>query len=253
MNEARSPFAVRVGLLVHGNKIWISEFLSIFLLSSILLAFFSLTLLIILHETAIHANDRRIMTLSAEGQTSAALRADLASKARIVDAMRVVLGDKLSPPMYNQLAGLVQRSSATFGYDPLLLLAVIEVESRFSAHAQGQYRNGDASGALGLMQLKPETAQEIARSLGMTVRSPADLFRPDVNIPIGVAYLTQLIARFRSFKLGLLAYNQGPGAIFQHLAGEQPLSINYYHKVLRNFYKFRAITDSLGVVADSAR
>jgi soluble lytic murein transglycosylase len=103
------------------------------------------------------------------------------------------------------------------------------------------------------MQLKLETAQTIAASLGMTVRSNADLFRPDVNIALGVAYLTQLIAHFKSFKLGLLAYNQGPGVIVEQLATQQPLSIDYYHKVLKSFYRFHAITDSLGIVGDSSK
>jgi hypothetical protein len=253
VSAARSTLAVRVGLLLHGNKIWISEFLSIFLLSSILMTFFTLTLLIVLDETTIRSYDRRILALSNSGETALATLTDLSSKAKIIDAMRVVLGDRLSSQTYYQLADLVHRNSTTFGYDPLLLLAVIDVESQFSAQARGQYKSGAASGAFGLMQLKLETAQKIARSLGMTVRSSSDLFRPDVNIPLGVAYLTQLIAQFRSFKLGLLAYNQGPGVILEQLAAERPLSKDYYDRVLRRFYRFRAITDSLGIVKDSSK
>jgi len=89
------------------------------------------------------------------------------------------------------------------------------VESKFSAQASGQYKSGSASGAFGLMQLKIETAREIAASLGMRVKNTADLFRPDVNVVLGVAYLTQLISQFRSFKLGLLAYNQAGARSFR--------------------------------------
>jgi soluble lytic murein transglycosylase-like protein len=253
VSAARSTSAFRPGLLVHGNKIWISEFLSIFFLSSILITFFTLTLLIVLDEATIRSNDRRILALSNFGGTALSTLAELSSKAKIIDAMRVVLGNRLSAQTYYQLADLVHASSSTFGYDPLLLLAVIDVESQFSAQARGQYKSGTASGAFGLMQLKLETAQEIARSLGITVRSGSDLFRPDVNIPLGVAYLTQLIAQFRSFKLGLLAYNQGPAVIRDQLAAAQPLSNDYYHRVLKRLYRFRAITDSLGVVKDSSK
>jgi soluble lytic murein transglycosylase-like protein len=250
MSTHHSAQAFRLGLLVHGNKIWISEFLSIFFVSTILLTFFTLTLLILFDEAVIHGNGQRIATLAAQKQAMAKNLADLSSKVKIVDAMRAVLGDRLSSQTYSQLADLVQGNSSTYGYDPLLLLAVIEVESKFSARASGQYKNGTASGAFGLMQIKLETAQEIAASLGMKVRSNSDLFRPDVNVALGVAYLTQLISQFKSFKLGLLAYNQGRGAILSQLAAQQPLSIDYYHRVLRSYYKFRAITDSLGMMGE---
>ncbi|HUI91364.1 MAG TPA: transglycosylase SLT domain-containing protein [Chitinivibrionales bacterium] len=245
MSTTPSAQALRLGLLVHGNKIWISEFLSIFLVSSVLLVFFALTLLIIINETLLHANEQRIATLSSQKQAMVKMLADVSSTVKIMESMRAVLGARVPSQTCAQLAGLVKESSSAFGYDPLLLLAVIEVESKFSARASGKYRSGIASGAFGLMQLKLETAQEIAASLGMKVSSARDLYRPEVNVALGVAYLTQLIAQFKSFKLGLLAYNQGPGVILEQLASQQPLSIDYYHRVLRKYYKFRAVTDSL--------
>ena len=251
MKPARASLLLRLGVILHGNKIWISEAASIVLIAGILLAFFTLTFLIVLDEAIIRSNDRRILSLNESKQAGEKELADLASKERIIDAMRAVLGAQLSAQTYWHLADLVHESSSTYGYDPLLLLAVIDVESRFSARAAGQYRSGEASGAFGLMQLKLETAQKIARSLGITVHGTADLLRPDVNVVLGAAYLTQLIAHFRSFKLGLLAYNQGPGAILEQLASQQRLSSDYYHRVLRKYYRFRAITDSLGIVKDS--
>jgi soluble lytic murein transglycosylase-like protein len=253
MNTAPATQAFRLGLLVHGNKIWISEFLSIFLVSSILLVFFALTLLIVINEAMLHANEQRIATLSSQKQAMTKTLADVSSTVKITEAMRAVLGSRVSAQTCGQLAGLVKESSSTYGYDPLLLLAVIEVESRFSAQASGKYKSGTASGAFGLMQLKLETAQEIAASLGMKVNSPHDLYRPEINVAIGVAYLTQLIAQFKSFKLGLLAYNQGRGAILEQLASQQPLSISYYHRVLKKYYKFKAVTDSLGIAGNGSK
>ncbi|HAJ80784.1 MAG TPA: hypothetical protein DCO75_13560 [Fibrobacteres bacterium] len=60
---------------------------------------------------------------------------------------------------------------------------------------------------------------------------------------IGVAYLTKLITSFKSFKLGLLAYNQGPSAIKEYLHGNQQLSIDYYNKVLRRYYILKKHVD----------
>jgi soluble lytic murein transglycosylase-like protein len=251
MSALQTTPGFRAGLVVHGNKIWISEFMSIFFVSSILLAFFSLTSFILVDEAVIASNDRRISSLKSDRLTRTKDLVDLPSKVRILEAMRGIIGQALPAQIYGQLADLVRKNSATFGYDPLLLLAVIQVESRFSAEALGHYKDGEASGAFGLMQIKLETAQEIAASLGMKVKSTKDLFRPEVNVPLGVAYLTQLISQFHSFKLGLLAYNQGRGVILEQLASRQPLSIDYYHRVLRNYYKFRAVTDSVGVVRDS--
>lgn len=200
MKPGRASLLVRLGIILHGNKIWVSEFASIVLIVDILLAFFILTFLMVLNEATILSNDRLLMALKERRQVAERELTDLASKERIIDAMRAVLGNRFSTQTYWHLAGLVHESSSTYGYDPLLLLAVIDVESRFSARAAGQYKSGEASGAFGLMQLKLETAQEIGSSLGMTVRSSADLLRPDVNVVIGAAYLMQLIAQFRSFK-----------------------------------------------------
>jgi Transglycosylase SLT domain len=253
VKTGRASPLLRLGVILHGSKIWISEAASIVLIAGVLLAFFTLTFVIVLDEAIIRSNDRRILTLKENRQADERDLSDLVSKERIIATMRAVLGNRFSSQTYWHLAGLVHENSSTYGYDPLLLLAVIDVESRFSARAAGQYKSGEASGAFGLMQLKLETAQEIGRSLGMNVPTSADLLRPDVNVVLGAAYLMQLIAHFRSFKLGLLAYNQGPGAIIEQLAAQHRLSSDYYHRVLRKYYRFRAITDSLGIVKDSSK
>ena len=125
----------------------------------------------------------------------------------------------------------------------MLILAVIQVESVFKPEALGRYKNLKLSGALGLMQLMPETAREIAANLGISIKSDADIFRPDVNLAVGVAYLTKLISSFKSFKLGLLAYNQGPGVIKEQLQGNHPLSIDYYNRVLKKYYALKNAVD----------
>jgi soluble lytic murein transglycosylase-like protein len=144
--------------------------------------------------------------------------------------------------MILHLVELVYQNSMLYGYDPLLVLAVINVESIFDPGARGRYLNGAQSGALGLMQLKFETAQEMARSLNIPLTNKKDLLRPDVNIALGIAYLTRCISMFKSFKLGLMAYNQGPAAIYQNLSEKKPLSIAYYNKVLKSYYTFRELS-----------
>ena len=141
------------------------------------------------------------------------------------------------------MTDLVYSSSRQFGYDPILLLAVIHVESVFDPNALGRYRSGNLSGAMGLMQVKFETAKEMAKLLNIELKSENDLLKPEINIAVGVAYLTHLINRFQSFKLGLLAYNQGPYTIKMTLSKNEPLSINYYRKVLNSYYKLKSLAD----------
>ena len=242
MSTNQSTQAFRFGLLVHGNKVWISEFLSIIIVSTALVVLFSLTFSILLDEAIIRANDRNLTALKGDSLTMTSNLSELSEKVIISEALKSFKGVRLPASTCVQLADLVYANSTTYGYDPFLLLAVIHVESLFSSKAVGQYRNGDASGAFGLMQIKPETAQNIAKSLGIRVQTIHDLFRPEVNLALGVGYLTQLIAQFHSFKLGLCAYNQGPAVIQEHLSAQTPLSIGYYNRVLHSYYQLKKTT-----------
>lgn len=240
MSTIGASQAFRVGLLLHGSKIWISEFLSIIIVSITLFALFALTFSILLDEAVIRGNDKTISALKTDSLTLSKDMSELSQKVILTDALKSFRGGNLPAPARAELVDLVYNSSATYGYDPFLLLAVINVESTFRPGAKGRYLNGEASGAYGLMQIKPETAQDIAKSFGMSkVTSVHDLFKPEINLALGVGYLTRLIAQFHSFKLGLLAYNQGPAVIQDHLSANTPLSINYYNRVLNSYYRLK--------------
>jgi soluble lytic murein transglycosylase-like protein len=243
--------AIRLGILFHGNKIWFSEYVSIIGVGIILFFLFAFSFIIFFNESRIFINDNAIAMLKVDRTAMNDLLTQLSVKEKIGTALKSVLGMSISSSTYYQLVDIVYNNSKNYGYDPYLVLAVMQVESYFRPLALGRYKNFELSGALGLMQLKPETAREIARQLGIVLASDEDLFRPEINMVIGVAYLTKLISSFKSFKLGLLAYNQGPGVIKQYLMGNQPLSLDYYTRVLKSYYilkkssEFRA-TDTLG-------
>ena len=233
----------RIGIVFHGQKIWISELLSIAFAIVMLVMLFSLSFSILKNESAIHHNNQKSAGLRAEKANMALLLVELTEQERIAQALTSVVGTTIAAPVYHQLVDLVYSNSKTYGYDPLLVLAVMQVESVFDPEALGRFKNKRLSGALGLMQVKPETAREIAHYLGIPLSSDADLFKPEINLAIGVAYLTKLIKSFKSFKLGLLAYNQGPGVIKERLQENQPLSIAYYDRVLKKYYALKKSTE----------
>jgi soluble lytic murein transglycosylase len=101
--------------------------------------------------------------------------------------------------------------------DPSLIAAVIYAESRFrdqTSHA----------GARGLMQLTPDTAQEIARRSGGTQFRQEDLATPQVNISYGSWYLQWLLHRYGDNEmLAVAAYNAGTGNVDRWIARDPGL------------------------------
>lgn len=92
--------------------------------------------------------------------------------------------------------------------DPALVAAVIYEESRFRDDVSSH------QGAVGLMQVLPSTAQEIARKTGGTAFVAADLTDPRVNILYGCYYLRELLDLYGGSKVAAVAaYNAGQGNV----------------------------------------
>ncbi|HSG18790.1 MAG TPA: transglycosylase SLT domain-containing protein [Anaerolineae bacterium] len=111
---------------------------------------------------------------------------------------------RLAYPAY--YADLVLAGAQTYGYDPLLQLALIHGESYFDSRATS------AAGARGLSQVLPETGDFIANQLSWPDYRGDDLYRPEVNIPFGAYFLDQQLDRYDgAIAAALAAYNAGPG------------------------------------------
>jgi soluble lytic murein transglycosylase-like protein len=120
------------------------------------------------------------------------------------------------------LQSLARAAAERYGLDPALILAVVDVESRFEARAQSP------KGAQGLMQLMPGTAAE----LGVT-----DRLDPAANLDGGSRYLDALLRRYRGdLRKALAAYNAGPGAVARY-GGVPPYreTQEYVRRVLRRY------------------
>ena len=87
--------------------------------------------------------------------------------------------------------------------DPALLAAVIYRESKFDPDARS------SSGAIGLMQLLPDTAEGIALYTGGTRFEVDDLYDPEINVRYGSFYLRRLLNKYGDVRLALATYNAG--------------------------------------------
>ncbi len=110
----------------------------------------------------------------------------------------------LSEGLRWRIADAVQHESARHGYDPLFVMALVEVESTCSPTANSP------RGAVGLTQIKPSTAREVAKGLGEPWGGRSSLVQPRLNVRLGLSYLKELEEKFGDPYVAMAAYNIGP-------------------------------------------
>jgi soluble lytic murein transglycosylase len=141
---------------------------------------------------------------------------------------------------------IVTGHAENYELDPALLAAVIYRESEFDADARSE------SGAIGLMQLLPDTAKGIAQYTGGTRFRVEDLSDPEINVRYGAFYLRRLLRKYDDERLALAAYNAGQTNVDEWLASDGgiafPETREYVDEVLeaRDIYA-RAYADELGL------
>lgn len=109
----------------------------------------------------------------------------------------------------NKYSDFVEAYSDEYDVDKNLVYAVIKQESNFNDGASSK------KGAIGLMQLMSETAEEIAFELDV---DEANLYNPETNIQFGTKYLADLLSRYQSKELAVVAYNAGFGNVDKWIA-----------------------------------
>jgi soluble lytic murein transglycosylase len=122
---------------------------------------------------------------------------------------------------------------------------VIETESKFDSEARS------SAGAVGLMQLTPDTARGIALNTHGSKFQISDLTNPDINVRYGTWYLRRLLDKYQSEPLALAAYNAGQtnvdGWLAQHVGIHFAETRAYVDKVesLKKLYR-RVYAGELG-------
>jgi soluble lytic murein transglycosylase-like protein len=107
------------------------------------------------------------------------------------------------------IATTIDRVASKYRLEPEMILAIIHTESAFRSDAVS------SKGAVGLMQLLPSTAEEVAREIDLEWTGEEVLRDPEANIELGSYYLSKLRDRFDSMEAAVVAYNEGPGRVEQ--------------------------------------
>lgn len=140
----------------------------------------------------------------------------------IKESGQATLGAALS----TSFEDLIRTAAGRYNLDADLVRAVIRAESDFNSSARSQ------KGAMGLMQLMPETAK---------LHNVADAYNPSDNVEGGVRHLRMLLDRYQgNLELSLAAYNAGSGAVEKH-GGIPPFAETreYVRRVLRFYDSYR--------------
>lgn len=151
------------------------------------------------------------------------LRRAVQAMKRAYPQYRAAIGASLPEPLLRVLFPLafwdrLRQHAQASGLDPFLLAALVAQESTFDPAIRS------AANAYGLMQLLPETARRVARSLGVRGFRFSMLTNPDWNLRLGTTYLARLLERFGALHLALAAYNAGEHRVARWLAERRDLA-----------------------------
>ena len=147
------------------------------------------------------------------GRRIAATLAAIVALALLVKVLAPLVSgtiEQLTLPLTD--TSVIRTQAAEKHLDPALVAAVIYAESKFDPRES-------SAGALGLMQILPETASFIARRTGGVDFTTSDLATPEVNVAYGTWYLRYLLDHYQGAELpAIAAYNAGLGKVDEWVA-----------------------------------
>ena len=117
----------------------------------------------------------------------------------------------MNPREYSEY---VSRYSSEFGVSEVIIYAVIKTESNFRSNAVS------GAGAIGLMQLMPDTFKWIAQKRGEP-DDPALLYDPETNVKYGTYLLSYLYSQYGNWNTSFAAYNCGIGRVNEWISGSE--------------------------------
>jgi soluble lytic murein transglycosylase len=171
--------------------------------------------------------------------------AELEERLKILDVIKDFSEGAMAEDEQSALANVIYEESRRFGYDPLIISAIIIAESDFRPDAQSKV------GATGLMQVMPFVGKDLANEV--TTKSPdlwngdrpmewtgqETLLDPVQNVRLGTLHLSRLILKFRSVREGIRAYNSGPTNLVEQIRTGQDLPKRYVRRVMDQYEELK--------------
>ena len=153
----------------------------------------------------------------------------------LIDSVLAKRAPELGLVLRSQVSRAISEEARRAGYDPLLILAIIDVESDFDPEAVS------SRGARGLMQIQPVTLHWFAEKQGLRLTKEEMAADPALCVRLGIRYLRNLQDRFGGdLPTALMAYNAGPDRIRQALRERAVEPFRFYpRRVKRDFERFR--------------
>ncbi|MBF5044037.1 lytic transglycosylase domain-containing protein [Aggregicoccus sp. 17bor-14] len=185
--------------------------------------------------------EREAQVQSLQQKVAQLEEADHLGEAERLGVLQAVAQSGLPARQQKRLAVAIVREAKRNGVDPMLVVAIIRCESSFNNYAVS------GVGAMGLMQVMPDTGSFLADRAGWKLGRPTNLFDSELNVELGTAYVAELIARFGSVEKALVAYNAGPALAKRILAkpdARKRFLAGYPKKVVAEFRKLKAKQES---------
>jgi soluble lytic murein transglycosylase len=153
----------------------------------------------------------------------------------LIDSVLAKRAPELGLTLRRQVGRAIAEEARRAGYDSLLVLAIIDVESDFDEGAVSP------RGARGLMQIRPSTLQFLTEKEGLRLSPEEVASDPALSIRLAIRYLRSLQDRFGGdLELALMAYNGGPDRIRQAFRSHELDAFRFYpRRVKRQFVRFR--------------
>ena len=139
--------------------------------------------------------------------------------------------NNLSDSDYELLAREIKKAGAKYDIDPMLVVSIITVESSFDKNAVSP------KGAIGLMQLMPQTAKDLCVEMGVDA-SACKVGDVKTNILVGTYYLSKLSSKYNNnMRHYLAAYNYGPSEIDRIIKEKDSVPAEFYSRIMKIYQK----------------
>lgn len=194
----------------------------------------------LVNEASRVSHAKELLGRKYQGSHAQKLEGQLVLNNAIADEVRTQLPARFKGQA-QRVALTVISESSKYQLDPVFVLAIIKTESQFNPLARG------TSGEIGMMQVKPDTAEWIAKKYSIAWKGSRSLEDPSTNIKIGLAYMDYLRAKFSGAAARYVsAYNMGPTNV-RRLIAKNVKPAEYATRVMTNYgriYSSMAVTET---------